>query len=274
MAEDEHPVEPGVDQVGDEDRRDDGAGSAERLQALPKDDEQEERQHARREADRVGRGERHHFRGLVGRAEDRPGGEEDGDGGTASSAARMSPRCMPRATAGLIVRANRLGHHRIEHHQRAHAEDADPEEVEVAQRDCREATGEPPAARCPTMTVSTTPMSIMPTWTVTTGTARRSMARSSPRRGSTRPDGGSERHGSGPTVGRAGVRSDRGLARRRSAKSTRSASSATWRRRSSSSSRTSAGTGPPASASSGSQRRTSRPLCVAEAMPLATRMRS
>ena len=139
MAIDEHPVEPRVHQVGDENRRDDGAGSAQRLQALAKDDEEEKRQHARGEAHRVGRGERDHLRGLVGPAEHRARREEDGNGRDGQQRSQDEPTLDAARDAGLIVRANRLGDHRIEHHQRAHAEDADAEEIEVTQRDCREA---------------------------------------------------------------------------------------------------------------------------------------
>ncbi len=78
MAEDQDPVEGGVHQVADDDRDHDRRGAMHGLEALPEHHEEEERQHAGREAHRI-RGRRRDHVGRLARQQHERLGEEQQD---------------------------------------------------------------------------------------------------------------------------------------------------------------------------------------------------
>ena len=124
--------------IDDQDRR----RAVHGLEALAEHDEEEERQHARREPDGVGRRVGHHLGRL-------PGERHERLGRAAAGASREAPSMQGDQDAaldspgdgGIVPRADGLRDDGVEHHQRAHAEHAEPEEVEVAERDRGERDG-------------------------------------------------------------------------------------------------------------------------------------
>ena len=141
MAEDEDPVEGGVHQVADDDRDHDRRGAVHGLEALPEHHEEEERQHAGRQAHGV-RGRRRDHVGRLARQQHERLGQEQQDGSGSREHEGDDDAALDSARhRGIVAGADGLGHDRVQHHQRAHPEYAETEEVEVAQRHRRQRHG-------------------------------------------------------------------------------------------------------------------------------------
>jgi hypothetical protein len=141
MAEDQHPVEPRVGHVGQNDGENNGRGPAQRLKGLPEHDEEQEWKDARDTSHGIRGRQRDHWSRLARHRQHGTGhGKQHHDRDRQEHRHEDSALDCP-GYRRRIPGPDCLGRYRVQHHQGSHAEHGQGEKVEIAQGHSGEGLG-------------------------------------------------------------------------------------------------------------------------------------